>query len=126
VILAERCSRKTLIAHIKSKYAKVVSDTIIRLLKGEKKNLHTISFGNGKKFSYHSKIKNALACNNYFAHVYCSWELGLNENHNGLIRQSFLKGMALDKDTSKEIKSIQNKLNNQLRKSLGYQTLNEI
>ncbi|MBL4799729.1 MAG: IS30 family transposase [Oleispira sp.] len=126
VTLAERCSRKTLIAHVKSKHAEIVSDAIIRLLKGEKENLHTITFDNGKEFAYHAKIKNALACDNYVAHPYCSWERGLNENHNGLIRQYLPKGMALDKVTSKEIKSILNKLNNRPRKSLGYQTPNEV
>jgi IS30 family transposase len=126
VTLAERCSRKTLIAHVKSKHAEIVSDAIIRLLKDEKENLHTITFDNGKEFAYHAKIKNALACDNYFAHPYCSWERGLNENHNGLIWQYLPKGMALDKVTRKEIKMIQNKLNNRPRKSLGYQTPNEV
>jgi IS30 family transposase len=111
--LAERCSRKTLIEHIKSKHAEVVSDAVIRLLKGEKENWHTITFDNGKEFAYHAKIKNALACNNYFSHPYCSWERGLK------------KGMAL-KVTSKEIKSIHNKLNNRPSKSLDYQTPNEV
>jgi IS30 family transposase len=95
VTLAERYSRKTLIAHVKCKHAEVVSDVIIRLLKGEKENLHTITFDNGKEFAYHTKIKNALACNNYFAHPYCSWERGLNESHNGLIRQYLPKGMVI-------------------------------
>jgi IS30 family transposase len=102
VTLAERCSRKTLIAHVKSKHAEVASDAIIRLLKDEKEKLHTITFDNGKEFAYHAKIKNALACDNYFAHPYCSWERGLNENHNGLIRQYLPKGMVLDKVTRKK------------------------
>jgi IS30 family transposase len=126
VTLVERCSRNTLIAHVKYKHAQVVSDAIIRLLKGEKENLHTITFDNGKEFAYHAKIKIALACNNYFVHPYCSWERGLNENHNGLIRQYLPKGVVLDKVTSKEINSIQKKLNNRTRKSLGYQTPNEV
>lgn len=126
VTLADRCSRTTLIAHVKSKHADVVSDAIIRLLKTQKDHLHTITFDNGKEFAYHAKIKKALGCDIYFAHPYCSWERGLNENHNGLIRQYLPKGMPLDKVTSKEIKFIQNRLNNRPRKSLGYQTPNEV
>jgi IS30 family transposase len=89
VTLAERCSRKTLIAHVKSKHAEVVGVEVIRLLKDEKENLHTITFDNGKEYSYHAKIKNTLACDNYFSHPYCSWERGLNDNYNGLIRRTF-------------------------------------
>ena len=126
VTLADRCSRTTLIAQVKSKHADVVTDAIIRLLKTQKDNLHTITFDNGKEFAYHEKIKKALGCDTYFAHPYCSWERGLNENHNGLIRQYLPKGMPLDKVTEKEIKFIQNRLNNRPRKSLGYQTPNEV
>lgn len=49
--------------------------------------LHTITFDNGKEFAYHEQIAEALNVETYFAHPYHSWELGLNENHNGLIRQ---------------------------------------
>ena len=74
VTLAERVSKKTLIAHVPSKHAEVVKDAIIRLLKSEKAYLHTITFDNGKEFAYHAKLKEALGADNYFAHPYCSWE----------------------------------------------------
>jgi IS30 family transposase len=126
VTLAERVSKKTLIAHVPSKHAEVVKEAIIKLLKSEKAHLHTITFDNGKEFAYHAKLKKALGADNYFAHPYCSWERGLNENHNGLIRQYLPKGMALDKVTAKEIRIIQNKLNNRPRKLLDYKTPNEV
>jgi IS30 family transposase len=86
VTLADRVSKKTLIAHVASKHAEVVTNAIIKLLKSEKTYLHTITFDNGKEFAYHAKLKKALRADNYFAHPYCSGERGLNENHNGLIR----------------------------------------
>jgi IS30 family transposase len=92
----------------------------------EKAYLHTITFDNGKEFAYHAKLKKTLGVDNYFAHPYCSWERGLNENHNGLIRQYLPKGMALDKVTAKEIRVIQHKLSNRPRKLLGYKTPNEV
>lgn len=126
VTLADRVSKKTLIAHVPSKHAGVVTDAIIKLLKTEKNYLHTITFDNGKEFAFHAKIKEALGAEIYFAHPYHSWERGLNENHNGLIRQYLPKGMALDKVTSKDIAKIQNRLNNRPRKLLGYKTPNEV
>ena len=126
VTLAERVSKKTLIAQVQSKHADVVKDAIIKLLGPEKEYLHTITFDNGKEFAYHAQIKKALGTDNYFAHPYHSWERGLNENHNGLIRQYLPKGMALDKVTDEDIILIQNRLNNRPRKLLDYKTPNEV
>ena len=61
-----------------SKHAKVVKGAIIKLLKTEKAHLHTITFDNGKEFAYHAQIIKALGSDNYFAHLYHSWERGLN------------------------------------------------
>jgi len=85
-----------------------------------------LSFDNGKEFTYQAKLKEALGADNYFAHPYCPWQRGLNENHNGLIRQYLPKGMALDKVTAKDIQTKLIQLNNRPRKLLGYQTPNEV
>lgn len=126
VTLSERVSKKTLIARVQSKHAAGVTAAIVGLLKPEKSNLHTITFDNGKEFAYHKQISKALDIDGYFAHPYHSWERGLNENHNGLIRQYLPKGMVLDQVTDKEIHTIQEKLNNRPRKTLGYKTPNEV
>ena len=124
VTLADRCSKKTLIAPVPNKRADVVRDAIITLLKPEM--VHTITFDNGKEFAYHAQIKEALNSDNYFAHPYHSWERGLNENHNGLIRQYLPKGMALNCVSHEQVAAIQEKLNNRPRKKLGYKTPNEV
>lgn len=126
VTLAERVSKKTLIAQVASKHAEIVAAAIIGMLTSEKGHLHTITFDNGKEFAFHAKIKQALGVDNYFAHPYHSWERGLNENHNGLIRQYLPKGMTLDKVTDENIIAIQDKLNNRPRKLLNYKTPNEV
>jgi IS30 family transposase len=126
VTWAKRVSKKTLIAQVTSKHAEVVTDAIIKLLQPEEEHLHTIMFDNVKEFTYHAKIKNSLGADNYLPHPYCSWERGLNENYNGLIRQYLPKGMQLDKVTDEDISLIQKKLNNRPRKLLGYKTPNQV
>ncbi len=87
--------------------------------------LHLIMYY-GKEFAYHKQIAEALGVKTYFAHPYQSWERGLNENHNGLIRQYLPKDQPLDKVTTQQIIKIQNRLNQRPRKLLGYKTPEEI
>ncbi|AWF80562.1 hypothetical protein BTJ40_06925 [Microbulbifer sp. A4B17] len=47
--------------------------------------VHTIITDNGKEFSLHEKITEALDAQVYFAHPYLSWGWSLNENTIGLI-----------------------------------------
>lgn len=57
---------------------------------------------------------------------YHSWEEGLNENHNGLIRQYLPKGQPLDKVTKEQVVEIQARLNQRPRKLLDYKTPEEV
>ena len=68
VTLAERFSKKTLIAHIPSKHAEGVKNAIIEMLLPEKDQIHTITSDNDKEFAFHAQIKEALGSDNYFAH----------------------------------------------------------
>jgi len=126
VTLSERVSKLNLIAHVPSKHAEGVTAAIIAMLKPYKKDLHTITFDNGKEFAYHEKIAEALNVDTYFAHPYRSWERGLNENHNGLIRQYLPKDQPLDKVTKKQVVDIQTRLNQRPRKLLGFKTPEEV
>lgn len=55
-----------------------------------------------------------------------SWERGLNENTNGLIRQYFPKNCDFTTITAQQIKRVMNKLNNRPRKLLGFKTPNQV
>ena len=89
-------------------------------------SVFTITSDNGFEFAYHEKISNQLNAEFYFAHPYSSWERGLNENTNGLIRQYFKKGSDFNNITEQDLQVIMDKLNNRPRKTLGYKTPNEI
>jgi len=62
----------------------------------------------------------------YFAHPYHSWERGLNENTNGLVRQYAPKNKTFDHVDDKLIDMIAYKLNHRPRKSLGFKTPHEV
>ncbi len=109
-----------------SKKADETAKKMVQLLKPFKNKIHTITTDNGFEFSEHKKVSKSLVCDYYFCHPYSSWERGLNENVNGLIRQYIPKGSSFDKLTKKEIKTIEDNLNHRPRKSLNWRTPYEV
>jgi IS30 family transposase len=69
------------------KKANIVANEIVRLLGRFRKHVHTITTDNGLEFAQHKIVSKKLKCDYYFCNPYSSWERGLNENINGLIRQ---------------------------------------
>lgn len=120
VTLAERKSRFHLVKRVDSKHADVVKEARIEMLRPYRDSVHTITFDNGGEFAEHEAVANALDAQAYFAHPYSSWERGLNENFNGLLRQYFHKGMDLSHVTEKEVKAVQERLNLRPRACLEY------
>jgi len=59
-------------------------------------------------------------------HPYSSWERGLNENTNGLIRQYFTKGSSFETITDEDVEQVMNKLNHRPRKTLNFRTPHEV
>lgn len=120
VTLAERRSRIYLTKKVFSKGAGEVSSAIISMLSGYKDVCHTITFDNGGEFSEHRAIAEALEAETYFAHPYASYERGLNENTNGLLRQFIPKGTDLRTVSEEDLRRYQNALNSRPRKCLGF------
>jgi IS30 family transposase len=84
--------------------------------------VHTITADNGKEFAYHEVISESLECDFYFAHPYHSWERGLNENTNGLLRQYFPKSTDFKQVTAGEVTQAVIQLNDRPRKTLAFKT----
>jgi IS30 family transposase len=104
------------------KKAQSVKVKTVNALAPYKDIVHTITNDNGKEFALHQKVASKLDCDVYFAHPYASWERGLNEYTNKLIRQYLSKSMELDKVDARRINQIANRINARPRKKLGYQT----
>ena len=126
VTLAERKSRYMLAAQVPGKQASGVTAAVTQLLRPHKDKCHTMTFDNGKEFAEHETIAAELDADVYFAHPYHSWERGLNENSNGLLRQYFPKGMELVKVTQEQVQWAIDRLNHRPRKVLGFRTPFEV
>ena len=92
VTLVERKSRFTLVGLAADKSSESVTKMILKLFHKYKKFVNTITYDNGKEFAGHLEVAQKTDSKSYFAHPYHSWERGLNENTNGLLRQYFPKG----------------------------------
>ena len=126
VTIVDRKSKFSLFKIVASKHAEPVKNALIDLMYPIKEHIHTVTSDNGKEFSYHKDVSNALDCGFYFCHPYRSSERGLNENTNGLLRQYFPKGTDFTEITDKQIVQAQERLNHRPRKSLGYKTPFEV
>ncbi len=126
VTLVERKSRYTLATALPSRHSEQVTQALIELLRPHKSQCKTLTFDNGKEFAQHELIAQCLQVKVYFAHPYRSWERGLNENHNGLLRQFFPKNTNLLKVTQDQVNEAVYRLNHRPRKCLGYRTPHEV
>jgi IS30 family transposase len=126
VTIVERATNFTVSAQVNSKSAADVTEATIRLLQPFKDVVHTITADNGKEFAYHEKISQALSADVYFAHPYSSWERGLNENTNGLLRQYFPKETDLKCVSQLEVRRAVGRLNSRPRKGLDFKTPSQL
>jgi len=122
----ERKTRYCVIALSPDKKAESVKEVIIRGLSLIEVPVETLTYDNGKEFALHEEVSSQLGADAFFAHPYHSWERGLNENTNGLLRQYVPKGMSFNELTEADVICMMNKLNNRPRKCLGYRTPNEV
>jgi len=126
VTLVERRSKYTLIGQVRHKTAANVTTEIMRLLAPHTERVETITYDNGREFSEHTLVNKHLECQSYFAKPNHSWERGLNENTNGLIRQYFPKGMDLREVSREELAFAMERLNSRPRKTLAFKTPHDI
>ena len=124
--LVERRSLFTVLGSVMRKKALAVTEAITSGLEPYEDRVLTLTLDNGREFTAHEKISEALGANVYFAHPYASWERGTNENTNGLLRQYFPKGMKLTGVSKEEVQSAADRLNNRPRKKLGFRTPHEV
>ena len=126
VTLVERKTRFTVAIKAVNKTARAVTEAICQCLNPYHESVLTLTYDNGREFSYHEEIARELTAEGFFAHPYHSWERGLNENTNGLIRQYVPKGKDIDSLSDEDLAENIEKINNRHRKCLGFKTPNQL
>lgn len=88
--------------------------------------VRSITFDNGSEFAHYEAIKQGLECEVYFADPARPGQRGTCENTIGLVRQYIPKGTSGAHLTRRQVKIIQDKLNNRPRKCLDFRTPAEV
>lgn len=104
--------------------AENVQKAMKELLKNMK--LKTITSDNGLEFSWHEKISKELKAKFYFADPYSSWQRGLNEHTNGLLRQYYPKKSYFNTKTLENLDEVVKEINNRPRQVLNFKTPQEV
>jgi len=102
------------------KNAGELANMVIDMMLPYKKHVHSITSDNGKEFAEHQKISKKLLAEFFFAHPYSSWERGLSEYTNKLVRQYIPKKSIFNHYNDLQINEIQYKINRRPRKNLNY------
>ncbi len=125
VTMVERKSKYTLIGKLKARTTAELNRRVIKLIHRQARKVRTITADNGTEFHRYGSIEKKTDTRFYFATPYHSWERGLNENTNGLIRQYLPKGKSMVDLDQRECDKIATKLNKRPRKLLNFKTPEE-
>ena len=126
VSMVNRASKFTKLMLVPYKTSDAVTSAITDALLPLKPFVFTMTADNGKEFAGHQELKAVLGAQVYFAKPYHSWERGLNEHTNGLVRQYFPKGTDFDSLRQDDVQEVESLLNSRPRKVLDFQTPMEV
>lgn len=129
LVLSERMTREEIVIKMKDKTAASVVHALNMLEKklGSKKfreKFKTVTCDNGVEFLNAEGIEKSRYTKGnrtilYYCHPYSAYERGTNENINRMIRRFFPKGIDFDTVTKKQVKFVEDWINNYPRKILG-------
>lgn len=125
VSIVERSTQYVQLKKVEQKTSCAVKDALIELMKPYENAIHTVTLDNGKEFAAHTEITKSIGTRVFFADPYSSWQRGLNEQINGLVRQYFPKKKKFSTIKQHEVFYVAQKLNTRPRKLLGYKTPEE-
>ncbi len=122
LVATERRTKFTVVRKVNNFKASDMAEAAISSMKKFQEKIFSITLDNGKEFYRHQTFAKKLGAKTYFCRPYHSWEKGLVENTNGLLRQYFPKQTDFNLITDEEIEKVVNELNHRPRKTLDYDT----
>lgn len=128
--ILERLTKKYIVMEMQEHTNECVKKAIDRLEEkyGEKFKLifKSMTTDNGHEFLNYDKIEMSKKDRRrkrtkvYYTDPYSSWQKGMNENCNGILRRFIPKGTDLNKITTEKLEEILKKINGKPRKILGF------
>ena len=108
------------------KQAHTVADAFVQIAESALYDFKTLTSDNGSEFAMHKRIAEITGAKFYFANPYHSWERGLNQHANGVIRRFYPKHTDFNNVTDDDIAQLEHILNTRGRASLGYKAPNDL
>lgn len=128
--LLERLTKKyiviEMIEHTNECIKQAIDSLEVKYGEHFKKIFKSMTTDNGHEFLNYDKIEISKLNQNqrrrivYYTDPYSSWQKGMNENCNGILRRFIPKGTDLNKISSEKLEKILNKINGKPRKILGF------
>ncbi|MBK6839834.1 MAG: IS30 family transposase [Bacteroidetes bacterium] len=125
--IVERKTRTVILVKLKEKDAVSVRKAFENEFKKLPSQMKmTMTYDQGHEMAEHKLFTINTKMKVYFCHPSSPWERGTNENTNMLIRDYFPKGTDFSKITKKELKRVQNELNERPRKTLDWHSPKQV
>ena len=134
--LLERITKKYIVIEMKEHTNRCIKEAIDKLEDkyGEKfrEIFKSMTTDNGHEFLNYDNIEISKYDNKkrrtevYYADPYSSWQKGMNENCNGILRRFIRKGTDLSKITEEKLEEIVKKINGKPRKILNFTSAEEL
>ena len=122
----DRASKFRGLIGVEGKTAAAVTEAMVQRMAPIRDRGHTGTADHGQEFAGHREIAKALGADLDFATPDHSWERGLNEQTNGLVRQYFPKGTDFRQGTASQVQAVEERINRRPRQVLGVRTPEEV
>lgn len=127
LVMTDRSTLITMLEKLSGKDAQEVYVKMAKRLTNFSSSwIKTLTFDNGKEFSYHYKLAELLNVKTYFTRPYTSQDKGTVENRIGVIRRFFPKKTDLREISTQRIKEVEKLLNYRPIRKFNYKNPIEV